>query len=110
MFRNSSRPNSSLDGVGNADTQSVYERAKQWVERRLSSRREINISVLVLQGSRVQLGVLVDMSEAGFGLNRVHSIVVDELISIATPDGCILEGRVVWADDARAGVYLIRRS
>jgi hypothetical protein len=52
------------------------------------------------------------LSEDGFGLSKVDRIAPDELISVAMPDGHILEGRVVWAKDSRsrAGVALISRS
>jgi hypothetical protein len=39
----------------------------------------------VLQGTRVQTGILSDVSENGFGLNKVTGLVVDAMISVATP-------------------------
>jgi hypothetical protein len=88
----------------------TFDRFKQWIERRLSLRREVNISVLVLQGTQVQSGILVDVSERGFGLGKVDRLIADELISVATPDGRVLEGRIVWVQDGRAGVALLSRS
>jgi PilZ domain len=66
--------------------------------------------VLVLQGTQVQSGILVDLSEGGFGLSKVDRIAPDELISVAMLDGRILEGRVVWTKESRAGVALMSRS
>jgi hypothetical protein len=93
-----------------AGEQPAFGRVKHWIERRLSPRREVNISVLVLQASSVQSAILCNRSEAGFGLSKVSNIALDELISITMPDGRVLEGRVAWAKDSRAGVALMSRS
>jgi hypothetical protein len=93
-----------------AEVPPAFQRIKHWVERRLSPRREVNMSVLVLQGTRVQTAILVNQSELGFGLSKVISIVEDAILSIAMPDGRVLEGRVVWAKEGRAGVTLMSRS
>lgn len=85
------------------------QRLKHWIERRLSERRPVNETVLVLQGTRVQSGILVDVSNDGFGL-RVMGLVVDELVSVATSEGNIFEGRVVWAKDGRVGARLISKT
>ena len=85
------------------------DRLQQWIERRLSPRREVNISVLVLRGSFVQSSILCDVSETGFGLSKVSTLAQNDLISITLPDGRIREGRVVWAKDGRAGIELICR-
>jgi hypothetical protein len=110
MLHNPFRHVSNQDAGESADDCAAFQRFKQWVERRLSLRRDVNISVLVLQGTQVQSGILVDLSDGGFGLSKVDRIAPDELISVATPDGRILEGRVVWAKDSRAGVALMSRS
>jgi hypothetical protein len=85
-------------------------RAKHWIERRLSERRQFNTPVLVLQRSQVQSGLLVDLSEDGFGLSKVTGLVADELVSIATEDGRVFEGRVAWVNGNRAGASLISQS
>ena len=110
MLHNPFRHVSNQDAGKSADDCAAFQRFKQWVERRPSLRRDVNISVLVLQGTQVQSGILVDLSDGGFGLSKVDRIAPDELISVATPDGRILEGRVVWAKDSRAGVALMSRS
>lgn len=66
--------------------------------------------MLVLQGTRVQSGILIDVSDDGFGLNKVHGVIANEFISVATPEGHILEGRVLWAEGMRAGVHSSRRN
>lgn len=88
----------------------IYESIKSWIEKRISLRRQVNAPVLVLQGTQVRSGQLLDISERGFGLEKVAGLVEDELISIATHDGLILEGRVVWVNGGRAGVALISNS
>jgi hypothetical protein len=85
------------------------DRLQQWIERRLSPRREVNISVLVLHGSLVQSSILCDVSETGFGLSKVSNIARDDLVFMTLPDGRIREGRVVWAKDGSAGVELMSR-
>jgi hypothetical protein len=85
----------------------IFRRVKDWIERRLSKRREASLPVLVLQGDQVQSGILTDISDGGFGLGKISGLAVDELISIATQDGRIFEGRVVWINGRRAGVSLI---
>ncbi len=92
------------------DEQRTQGRLKQWIERRLSIRREVNISVLVLQASSVQSAVLCDISETGFGLCKVTNIAPDELVTITLPDSRVFEGRVVWAKDSRAGIALLSRN
>jgi hypothetical protein len=64
----------------------------------------------VLQRSQVQSGLLVDLSEDGFGLSKVTGLVADELVSIATEDGRVFEGRVAWVNGNRAGASLISQS
>jgi hypothetical protein len=93
-----------------AEDHPTFHRFKHWIERRLAHRRDVKVWVLVLQGTRIQSGILVEMNEGGFGLGKVDRLIPDEFISIATPDGRVLEGRVVWAEDGRAGVALLSRS
>jgi hypothetical protein len=87
-----------------------YQGFKHWVERRLAHRRDVNIPALVLQGTRVQSALLSDVSDVGFGLSKVTQLSPDQLVSVATDDGQVLEGRVVWVADGRAGVLLISRN
>jgi hypothetical protein len=112
MFQNTFQLDPNWDSTDFPATDEVpaLSRLKQWIERRLSIRREVNISVLVLQASSVQSAVLCDISETGFGLCKVTSIALDELVSITLPDCRVFEGRVVWAKDSRAGVALMSRS
>jgi hypothetical protein len=105
---------SAFEGVPHQDKSGQAERPvqrlKHWIERRLSERRLTNAPALVLQGTRVQTGILSDVSENGFGLNKVTGLVIDEAISVATPEGTVLEGLVVWAKDGRAGARLMKKT
>ena len=93
-------------GLGSVE-EPPLDRLQQWIERRLSPRRQVNISVLVLRGSSVRSSILCDVSETGFGLSKVCNIAQDDLVTITLPDGRVCEGRVVWAKDSRAGIALM---
>jgi PilZ domain len=97
-------------GERRAASHLIFGAIKSWIEKRLSPRRQVDAPVLVLQGSRVQSGQLVDISERGFGLCKVTGLVVDGLVSVATYDGHVLEGRIVWTEGGRAGVRLLSES
>jgi hypothetical protein len=107
MFQESFQPGQQQDHPGHPVERAVFQRVKDWIERRLSRRREASLPVLVLQGTQVQSGMLTDISVGGFGLSKISGLAADELISIATQDGRIFEGRVVWINGSRAGVSLI---
>jgi hypothetical protein len=89
---------------------SIISTIKGWIEKRISFRRQVNARVLILQGTQVRSGELLDISAHGFGLDKVPGLIEDELISIATQNGHVLEGRVVWVNGGRAGVSLISES
>ena len=107
MLHHSSQPGQAQEHLGRPDEPAVFRRVKDWIERRLSKRREANLQVLVLQGTLVQSGILIDVSEGGLGLSKVSGLATDKLISITTQDGRVFEGRVVWINGNRAGVSLI---
>ena len=110
MLSNSFEVRRERESAGYIAEPPTLQRIKHWIERRFSQRRQVNAPVLVLQGTRVQSGLLVDLSEGGFGLSKVTQIVADEIVSVATQDGHVFEGRVIWVDDTRAGVSLISQS
>lgn len=91
-----------VDTLGNV-------RMPNWVNRRSNSRAKRGIHAYLHINDGLQRVAVLDASEDGIGVLGAHGIEPGSRLALLLKPGHSIDGTVVWAKDARAGIKLDSR-